>query len=349
MNIKEKSSGKANAPALQTSDKAGGKPVILGHGDLRFEWIDNWAKLPAGMSFGDTHSVQEANDGRIFIHHNGHNSTAVFDPKDGRFIEAWGGDTFRGTAHGMDLRSENGHEFLYLAPTGKNKTFKTTLKGDIVMELGYPAQARNRAGQPCYPDAKPYSPTYTAFGPAGDFYITDGYGLGYICRYDIHGKLLATFGGNGDGPDQESCPHGIFCDTRTPDHPMIVVADRAHHRLQYFTLDGKLDHLVTNASPQQDNDGTGKFRLPCQFSPYRDFLAIPDLLGRVTILDKNNNVAVHLGDNPNVKQRANHDVPQSELVPGHFCCPHGSTWDRHGNLYIVEWLPYGRVTKLRRV
>ena len=117
MNIKEKSSGKANAPALQTSDKAGGKPVILGHGDLRFEWIDNWAKLPAGMSFGDTHSVQEANDGRIFIHHNGHNSTAVFDPKDGRFIEAWGGDTFRGTAHGMDLRSENGHEFLYLAPT----------------------------------------------------------------------------------------------------------------------------------------------------------------------------------------------------------------------------------------
>ena len=39
----------------------------------------------------------------------------------------------------------------------------------------------------------------------------------------------------------------------------------------------------------------------------------------------------------------------ADLTPGVFCTPHGATWDHNGNAYIVEWLPYGRVTKLKRV
>ena len=80
-----------------------------------------------------------------------------------------------------------------------------------------------------------------------------------------------------------------------------------------------------------------------------DELLIPDLRGRVTVLDKQNNVIVQLGDNPNVSQRANNKVSRDDLVAGVFCCPHGATWDRAGNIYVAEWLPYGRVTKLQRV
>ena len=40
---------------------------------------------------------------------------------------------------------------------------------------------------------------------------------------------------------------------------------------------------------------------------------------------------------------------QADTTPGQFCCPHGATWDSHGNIYVAEWLPYGRVTKLRRL
>jgi hypothetical protein len=42
-------------------------------------------------------------------------------------------------------------------------------------------------------------------------------------------------------------------------------------------------------------------------------------------------------------------VPQKDLKPGVFCTPHGAMWDKQGNIYVVEWLPYGRVTKLRHV
>ncbi len=76
---------------------------------------------------------------------------------------------------------------------------------------------------------------------------------------------------------------------------------------------------------------------------------MPDLRGRVTVLDKDNNVIVQLGDNPNVGQRAVNGVKKDALVPGAFCCPHGACFDHNGNIYVAEWLPYGRVTKLRKV
>jgi hypothetical protein len=333
---------------LRAEDKAGAKPLITGDGAHTYEVIENWAQLPDGKTFGNTHSVLETADGRIAIHHTGQDSTAFFDP-DGKFIEAWGGKTYAGSAHGMDMRKENGEEFLYLAATGMHKAIKTNLKGEVVFSLDYPKDAMNAAGQPCYTSAKAYVPTFTAFAPNGDFYVTDGYGAGYIHRYSMKGDYISTFGGKGNTPEQTQCPHGIICDTRQPDRPMILVADREHHRLQYFTLDGKLDHLVTNANPEQDKDDSGKLRRPCQFTQRGTEMLIPDLRGRVTILDKDDNVIVQLGDNPNVSQRANNGVPKAATVDGAFCCPHGATFDHAGNIFVVEWLPYGRVTKLRKV
>lgn len=333
---------------LRADDKAGAKPLIVGKGNHTYEVLENWGQLPAGMAFGNTHSVLELADGRIVIHHTGNDSTCFFDP-DGKFIEAWGGETYRNNAHGMDLRKEDGEEFLYLATTGMHKSIKTNLKGEVVFSNDYPKEATNAQGAPCYANADQYKPTFTAFAPDGSYYVTDGYGAGYIHHYSAKGEYISSFGGTGDAMDQTNCPHGIFCDTRKPERPILVVADRAHHRLQYFKFDGKLDHLVTNATPQQDKDDSGKLRLPCQFSQRGTELLIPDLRGRVTILDKHDNVIVHLGDNPNVRQRANNGVPKSQTVDGAFCCPHGATWDRHGNIFVVEWLPYGRVTKLRKV
>ena len=94
---------------------------------------------------------------------------------------------------------------------------------------------------------------------------------------------------------------------------------------------------------------TGKLRRPCHFSQRGTESWSPDLRGRVTILDKDNKVVAQLGDNPNVSQRANNGVKLADTTPGHFCCPHGATWDPHGNIYVAEWLPYGRLTKLRHI
>jgi len=332
---------------VRAQDKAGVKPLIVGSGAHTYEVVDNWARLPTHIAFGNTHAVQETADGRIIIHHTGHESVCFFDP-DGRFIESWGHE-FAGHAHGMDLRKEGSEEFLYLAATGLHKVFKTDLKGTILLTLEYPRQAKRTDGTPCYQGPGSYVPTFTALPPNGDFYVTDGYGAGFIHHYNSKGEYIRTFGGKGNAPDQTACPHGIYCDTRQPEKPLLVVADREHHRLQYFTLEGKLDHLVTNAQPQEDANDQGKFRRPCHFSQRDSEMLVPDLRGRITILDRDNNVLAQLGDNPNASQRANNGVHRDQLVPGAFCCPHGATWDRQGNIYVAEWLPYGRVTKLRRV
>ncbi len=314
----------------------------LGQGRHTYEPVLNWGQLPAGKRFGDTHGVCETADGRIFIHTASPTGdcTCIFDPA-GKFISSWGQEFpegFKAGAHGMQLRTEGGKEFLYLAPTSMHRIYKATLEGQIVMEIGYPKEAKDAQGQTCYGEEKQFVPTNIAFGPNGDFYVADGYGLNYVHQYDIHGKYIRTWGGTGKDLGQMQCPHGIWCDTREPNNPMIVVADRANVRLQWFTLDGKFIKAVDH-----------ELRHPCHFDQRGTDLLIPDLLGRLTIFDKDNRLVCHLGDNPDPAKRGNHGVKPEDLVPGEFATPHQAIWDRAGNIYCVEWLPYGRVTKLKLV
>jgi hypothetical protein len=345
------------APAiLRADDKAGDKPVILGKGEHTYELVPGWGQLPDGKKYGNTHAVVESQDGRIFIHNESPtgDATCVFDA-DGKFIKSWG-KQFADGAHGMDIRTEGSEEFLYLAPTKMHKVFKTTLDGEVLMELDYPRLAMHQESGGDVPDYQDkeiterggkkrlkkaeefYVPTFIALAPNGDFYVTDGYGSNYVHRYNLKGEYVQSWGGTGKEPGRMNCPHGIWCDTRDPQNPVIVVADRANVRLQRFTLDGKLIDIVTD-----------ELRAPCHFSQRGTDLLIPDLKGRVTIIDKDNKLITHLGDNPDPKKWANHGVKPAELTPGVFCTPHGATWDHAGNAYIVEWLPYGRVSKLKRV
>jgi hypothetical protein len=329
----------AGAPIIKAAMKADSKSSVVGSGAHTYEVIDNWAKRPDDKPWGDTHMVQEVGDGRIFVHHTGPESVHVYDA-DGKFIEAWGKD-MAGAAHGMDLRKEGGEEFLYFAPTGQHRVVKTNLKGEKVFELPYPKDAKGPDGKPCYDPNKPkYVPTFIAFAPGdqADFYVTDGYGSNYVHRYDAKGNYISTFGGTGDGEGQLKCPHGIWCDTRDPSNPMILVADRSNVRLQWFTMDGKFIKMVRD-----------ELRHPCHFDQQGTDILIPDLHGRVTIFDKDNKLVTHLGDNADPAKRGNHGVKPGELVPGQFVTPHGAIWDRAGNIYVAEWLPYGRVTKLKHV
>jgi hypothetical protein len=78
-------------------------------------------------------------------------------------------------------------------------------------------------------------------------------------------------------------------------------------------------------------------------------LAVAELEGRVTLLDKQGTPVAFLGDNPDKGQWANFGVEAAAMKPGEFTAPHGLCFDAEGNLYVEEWNKTGRLTRLEAV
>jgi hypothetical protein len=261
-------------------------------------------------------------------------SMVVYD-ENGRFIKSWGRE-FKGGAHGLHIAKEGSTEFLYMCDTARGVVVKATLAGETVFSIGYPDQSD--AYKPNADGKKPkYSPTNLAIGPNGDLYVGDGYGSSYINQYNSKGEYIRTFGGKGKEPGQLDCPHGITVDRRSGT-PILTVADRANARIQRFTLDGKHIDFISGTN------------MPCHFHFFSNGdMVVPDLGARVTLMDKNNQVIAHLGDDSQSKWRDTRKMSRDHFTPGKFVAPHGACFDHNGNIFVVEWVEIGRVTKLRRV
>ena len=309
-----------------------GPAPILGSGEHTYEWVRDWPQIPWGDTLGSTHGqVIVDSEGLVYVNTDTERAVCVFRP-DGTFVRAFGEQLGSGV-HGMDIAVEDGREVLYLAYL-KNEVIRTTLEGEILSRTGTPAES----GKYNVTNKKiRYHPTGIAVHEGG-FIVADGYGLKWIHRYDNERKYLSSFGGPGEALGKLRGPHGIVIDRR-PDEPVLIVADRDNSRLQLFTLEGEA--LGIRAKPL--------VRRPCSFSIQGRYLAIPDLQGRVTILDENYELVCHLGENSDPELQGKFDVPPEQWREGEFIAPHGATWDAYGNLYVVDWNQHGRVSKLRRV
>ena len=120
-----------------------------------------------------------------------------------------------------------------------------------------------------------------------------------------------------------------------------MVADRENGRLQIFDQEGTwLDTMDEN------------LRRPCHLTSWgtgrAKKFAVADLAGRVTILNYKVRVETQLGDQPDPGKRANNGVSREHWKDGQFLAPHSSGFDANGNLYVIDWLALGRVTKLVR-
>jgi hypothetical protein len=324
--------------SVRASNKSGLDPIILGEGDHRYEVQHDWGTIPSDIAFGNTHGVCEDSQGNIYIKHTVHATSSksdaivVLDNK-GKFIRSWGPE-YKGGAHGLHYSKEKDGEFLYLCDHARGVVDKTTLTGEKVWTKGAPIESG------VYNNPGEYHPTNVAVVPngpggrAGEFFIADGYGKSWIHRYNAKGDYLGTFGGPGKERGQLSCPHGLMIDCRGKVQRLLV-ADRANRRLQYFSLDGRPENSVTD-----------ELRLPCHFHERNGILLIPDLEARVTLFDKDNKLITHLGDGANTALR---DKPRDKFIPGKFIAPHSGIFDKDGNIFIVEWVEVGRVTKLRKV
>ncbi len=303
----------------------------LGMNQHTYEWVPGFARLEDGKEFGNMHGclvVDRA--GNVLCNTDTEHAVIVFSPE-GKVLRSWGKD-FRGGLHGMCLREEDGKEVLYLAHTGRHEIVKTSIDGEVQWALGWP-QASG-----IYENEGQYAPTAVAVGPDGRIFAADGYGKSWVHLYDKDRNYVKSFGGPGNTAGKMQTPHGLLLDPRGKE-PLLLVCDRENHRLQWFTMDG--EHVRT-----MDKD----LRRPCNASLRPDGgLAIADLAGRITLLDKDDKLICHLGDNPDEKLRARNDVKREQWKDGEFLSPHGITVDTKGAIYVMDWNRLGRLSKLVHV
>ena len=84
----------------------------------------------------------------------------------------------------------------------------------------------------------------------------------------------------------------------------------------------------------------------------------PDLHARISLFGKDNQLITHLGYDQAWTDKVLNKGGQGGLVMrtkpetwenGRFIHPHDACFDKDGNIFVVEWVSVGRVTKLRKV
>lgn len=316
------------APAF-AAEKA--PPVRMGCGLMTFDTVPGWGLRPDGRSaLGPTHgAVVIDRDGSIYVSAN--KGVVVFSP-DGKVIREFIGPDYT-MLHDMEIRAEGDAEYIYGARNSSAEGMKFDARtGEIALRLPFPKESGL--------DLKKFSPTAITVAPNGDIFLSDGYASNHIFKFNKSGKYLMHFGTKGNDLKQFNTAHGMTLDTRY-EPPRLLICDRNHvpkGRLLHYDLDGNFIQEVAT--------GLG---MPTSAAVQGDYVSVPDLHGRLVILDKSNTIIAVLGHNSDPATRANFNVPQPQWIEGVFSGTHGSYWDKEGNLYVQDWNVDGRIMKLVRV
>ncbi|MBM3978363.1 MAG: hypothetical protein FJ299_15420 [Planctomycetes bacterium] len=302
----------------------------VGGGGHTYEWQRGWFQLPTAPEIGNTHGGIEFDAaGRVYITADNDRAMMIFG-KDGSYIGSWGED-LGGGVHGICMSSEGTEQRIWLAHARRQEVLECTLAGEVKLRIPWPAESKR------YASSEEYIPTAVAIGPAGQVFVADGYGKSWVHQFDRSGAYVRSFGGPGKEPGQFYCPHGLGIDSRGP-QPLLIVCDRQNHRLQRFDMQCRLVDVIE-----------GDLRRPSSVQQRGDNLLVADLAGRVTILGRDNQVVGHLCDQPDEAKRGQNEVPREQWMEGEFISPHCARWDEQGNLYVMDWLAQGRLTRLSRV
>lgn len=307
------------------------QPVRMGCGLMTFDTVPGWGLRPDGSSaLGPTHgSVVIDQAGNIYT--SAQAGVFIFSP-DGKVIHSYLGDDYS-NIHDMEIRSEEGGEFIYAARNKDAEGIKFNVStGEIVLKLPFPEESGL--------GLKQFNPTAITVADNGDIFLSNGYASNHIFKFDKTGKYLSHFGSKGNGLKEFNTAHGMTLDTRYEPNRLLI-CDRNHQpkgRLLHYDLDGNyIEEVIT---------GLG---MPTAVAIQGDYVSVPDLQGRLVILDKSNTIIAVLGHNPDPKLGRNFNVPQENWIEGIFSGTHGSYWDDQGNLYVQDWNVSGRIMKLVRV
>ena len=301
--------------AGRAAASAEGTKRTYGSGEHTYRIVDDWARLPDGWEFNDVAAVGIDRNDNVYAFNRGAHPMIVFD-RDGRFLRSWGEGVFR-RAHGVHMGLDDS---IYLTDDADHTVRKCTLEGKVLLTLGVP-------GKPApFMSGAPFRRcTHTALSPAGDIYVSDGYGNNKIHHYSPDGKLLKSWGESGAGPGEFNLPHNISCD----EDGWVYVADRENHRIQVFDGNGRFEtqwHNLHRPSGLFMPHGKCPICYVGEIGPYYEFnRGAPNLGPRISILANDGTLLARITTEPS-----------GGTGPGQFISPHGLAVDSRGDLYVGE-------------
>jgi NHL repeat len=303
--------------------------TIVGSGDLTFELVPEWERLPSGWSHGDVAGVATDSHDRVYVFNRSDHPVIVYT-SDGEFIRSWGEGVFT-RPHGITIHED----VVYCADDTDHTLRGFSLDGTLLWTLGTLNQPSDTGYSPegranlasIKRGAGPFNrPTRLAVAANGDLYVSDGYGNARVHRFSAARELIQSWGEPGTGPGEFNLPHSVWAHT----DGRVFVCDRENDRVQIFSRAGELLATWTDfARPGDlliDADGhvfVGEMAWNLDEThldgrPYAEARS-----AQMSVRDMDGNMLVRWGgDDP--------------CAGASFASPHGICLDSQGNLYVGE-------------
>jgi sugar lactone lactonase YvrE len=220
----------------------------VGSGNYTYEFIEDFAKLPEGQTFGNISRVTTDSQHRLYVFQRKDPAVLIFD-KNGQYVSSWGAGLFK-RAHGFKIVND----LIYLTDQTDNVAMIYTLDGTLVRQLGTRGQHSDTGCEDWHNlplrAAGPFNhPTELLPAPNGDLYVTDGYRNSRVHRFSKDGELIQSWGQPGKtAPGDFHLPHSLAI---APDGT-VYMSDRANQRVQIFTPDGQFKGMWTGMGGPND-------------------------------------------------------------------------------------------------
>jgi hypothetical protein len=212
--------------------------------EIAFRSVPNFLKMPTNLYLGEGIGVASNSKGHIFVYTRSQ-ATRLFEfGPTGNFIREIGEGLYGfAFAHAVRVDSQDN---IWAVDEGTNMVIKFNPEGRVLMVLGRRPEPLDLSPAPATaPPPGSYimdRPTDVAWDPAGNIFVSDGYGNSRVVKYDKNGRFIATVGTKGSGQGQLNLPHTIAADAKGN----VYVGDRSNSRIQVFDNDLKFKAIYDN-------------------------------------------------------------------------------------------------------
>src|SRR6202047_4402158 len=221
--------------------------------EIAYDSAPNLLKMPDDIYLGEVLGVATNSKGHIFVYTRsgstnvttGTNRVFVrsasrlfeFD-QSGKYVREIGQGLYGFVqAHAVRVDPQDN---IWAVDEGSNMVIKFNPEGRVVMTLGRRPEPTDAvsAPPPPLPAANPGKyvfdrPTDVGWDPAGNIFVSDGYGNSRLVKYDKNGRFVASVGSKGSEPGQFNLPHTLAVDAKGS----VYVGDRSNRRIQVFDDD----------------------------------------------------------------------------------------------------------------